>query len=475
MSSDTKSNRLMDLDFDIPKECSSIIKVIGVGGGGGNAVNHMFERGIRDVNFIICNTDNQALQKSPVAIKVQIGSKITEGLGAGSKPEVGKRAAEENIEDVMKAIGDNTKMVFISTGMGGGTGTGAAPVIAKACKDAGLLTIGVVTMPFNSEGFKRKNYAEEGLKEMKQNVDSMIVIDNEKLREMCGNMTISEAFAKADDVLTTAVKGIAEIITMTGHINVDFADVDTIMRDSGKALMGMGKASGEDRARKAIEEALNSPLLNSSDITGAKNILVNIASGHDSEITMDELGQITDYLNYYASNDVHTIQGITYDDTLGDAISVTVVATGFNKKETVTINRVTLETDAVPPTIISNKENEIRSRNINEDGQQSFDFQGNAGAKVYSWNISDMGPSSKEREIITKVNDTIKKEGYSKHMINDNIEVLENVPAYVRNQEIAKSLSEREPYSAPSSMKYSIDDEGPAFSKDNPYLNNNVD
>jgi len=267
------------INFDLPVERSSIIKVVGIGGGGNNAVNHMYRKGIRDVNFIVCNTDHQALATSPVPVKVQIGESLTEGMGAGSQPEKGKQAALENLEDIMKAIAGNTKMVFITTGMGGGTGTGATPVIAKACKEAGYLTIAVVTIPFKSEGKTKIKLAIEGVNELKDNVDSLLVINNEKLREIYGDLPVSAAFAKADDVLTTAVKGIAEIITVTGYINVDFADVETVMKNSGVALMGMGVAKGENRAIKALENALSSPLLNSNDITGAKSILLNIATG----------------------------------------------------------------------------------------------------------------------------------------------------------------------------------------------------
>src|SRR5512136_21741 len=318
------------MNFDLPVERSSIIKVLGIGGGGNNAVNHMYERGIKDVNFVVCNTDHQALAKSPVPIKVQLGASITEGRGAGSKPEVGRQAAIENIREVMDAISGNTKMVFLTTGMGGGTGTGAIPVIAKTCKDAGLLTIAVVTIPFKSEGKIRIKHAIDGITELKDHVDSLLVINNEKLREIYGNQPVSTAFAKADDILTTAVKGIAEIITVTGYINVDFADVETVMKNSGVAIMGMGTASGENRAIIAIENALGSPLLNSNDITGAKSILINISSGSgEHEITMDELGEITDYMYDSASDDALIIRGLSKDDNLKDEISVTVIATGF--------------------------------------------------------------------------------------------------------------------------------------------------
>src|SRR5512133_2100275 len=318
------------MNFDLPVELSSIIKVVGIGGGGNNAVNHMFEKGIRDVNFVICNTDHQALVKSEIPVKVQIGESLTEGRGAGSKTEVGREAAIENLKEVMEALSGNTKMVFITTGMGGGTGTGATPVIAKACREAGFLTIAVVTIPFKSEGKVRIRQAIDGVTDLKDQVDSLLVINNEKLREIYGNQPVSTAFAKADAILTTSVKGIAEIITVTGYINVDFADVETVMKNSGVAIMGMGKASGENRAIKAIENALSSPLLNSNDVTGATSILINISSGiGEHEITMDELGEITDHMYGAASDDALIIRGLSKDENLNDEISVTVIATGF--------------------------------------------------------------------------------------------------------------------------------------------------
>ena len=318
------------MNFDLPVERSSIIKVLGIGGGGNNAVNHMFEKGIKDVNFVICNTDHQSLSSSPVPVKIQIGEELTEGMGAGSQPEKGRKAALENIGEVLEALSGNTRMVFITTGLGGGTGTGAIPVVAKACKEAGLLTIAVVTIPFKSEGKVRIRYAIDGITELKDHVDSLLVINNEKLREIYGNQGVSTAFAKADDVLATAVKGIAEIITVAGYINVDFSDVETVMKDSGVALMGMGEAAGENRAIRAIENALNSPLLNSNDIKGAKSILINVSSGKgEHELTMDELGEITDYMYEAASEDALIIRGLSQDENLGENISVIVVATGF--------------------------------------------------------------------------------------------------------------------------------------------------
>jgi cell division protein FtsZ len=314
--------------FDLPEQ-SSIIKVIGVGGGGSNAVNHMYRLGINGVNFIVCNTDKQALDISPVPHKITLGEALTEGRGAGSIPEVGKQAAMETLEEIKALLGNNTKMVFITAGMGGGTGTGAAPVIAKVAKEMGILTVGIVTVPFSFEGKKRMQQAEEGLAEMKANVDTLLVVCNDKLREMYGNLKMREAFNHADNVLSIAAKSIAEIISLTQQINVDFADVRTVLRDSGVAIMGSASASGEGRALKAVQEALNSPLLNDNNITGARYVLLNITSGSD-EITMDELGEITDYIQDEAGQTAELIKGYGVDETLGDKVNVTVIATGFN-------------------------------------------------------------------------------------------------------------------------------------------------
>ncbi len=315
--------------FDLPKNQSSIIKVLGVGGGGSNAVNHMFRQGIEGVDFVICNTDSQALNSSPVPNKIQLGVSLTEGKGAGSIPEVGKNAAIEDIDQIKELLSKGTKMVFITAGMGGGTGTGAAPVIASASKELGILTVGIVTKPFNFEGRRRLQQAEEGIKLLQEHVDTLLVICNERLRELYGNLPLSEAFARADNVLTTAAKGIAEIITLTGNINVDFADVRTVMSNSGVAIMGSGSAEGEDRARKAIEMALTSPLLNDNHIRGAKNILLNITSGKE-EILMDEISEITDYIQEESGNTAEIIWGTGRDESLGNKINVTLVATGFN-------------------------------------------------------------------------------------------------------------------------------------------------
>lgn len=322
------------MEFELPKNSPSIIKVIGVGGGGGNAVNHMYRQGIRGVDFIICNTDHQVLEASPVQHKIQLGASLTEGNGAGSIPEVGKNAAIETIDEVKEYIEKNTKMVFITAGMGGGTGTGAAPVIAEACKEMGILTVGIVTMPFFFEGRKRKSQAEEGIKAIRENVDTLLIINNDKLREMYGNLKMREAFAQADSVLSTAAKGIAEIITRTGHVNVDFEDVRTVMAKSGVAIMGSAAAGGENRSIAAVENALASPLLNDNDIRGARYVLLNMEFGSEEhEISMDEIAEITDYIQDEAGATADIIWGYGADESLGEELRVTVIATGFNKKE----------------------------------------------------------------------------------------------------------------------------------------------
>ena len=315
------------LKFDSPKNQSSIIKVLGVGGGGSNAVSHMFNQGIQGVDFFICNTDAQAMEASPVPSKIQLGSK---GLGAGSLPSVGKESAIENIEDIKQILEKNTKMLFITAGMGGGTGTGAAPVIAETARNMGILTVGIVTIPFLFEGRKRKLQAEAGIEELRRNVDTLLVISNDKLREVHGDLKLSEAFQKADNILTIAAKGIAEIITVTGYINVDFEDVKTVMKDSGTAIMGSAVAEGEDRALKAVEEALSSPLLNDNRIKGADNILLYIASGEEEEIRMSEVTEITDYIQKEAGQSAEIIWGNGKDSSLGKKISITLVATGFS-------------------------------------------------------------------------------------------------------------------------------------------------
>jgi cell division protein FtsZ len=317
------------MEFDLPKDLSSIIKVVGVGGGGSNAVNHMFNQGIKGVDFVVCNTDQQALDMSPVPLKIQLGASLTEGRGAGAIPEIGKNAAIENIEDIRAFLSKGTKMVFITAGMGGGTGTGAAPVIARVAKELDILTVGIVTVPFAFEGKKRKQQAEEGLQEMRNNVDTLLIINNDRLREMYGNLSLGSAFTQADNVLAIAAKGIAEVISVTGLINVDFNDVNTVMKNSGVAIMGSSTAEGEHRAIEAVKSALSSPLLNDNDIKGAKYVLLNITYGN-KEILMDEIGIITDYIQDEAGSTADVIWGHGYDETLGDSINLTLIATGFN-------------------------------------------------------------------------------------------------------------------------------------------------
>ena len=316
------------MQFDLPKSSNSPIKVIGVGGGGSNAVNTMYEKGISGVDFVVCNTDAQALDISPVPQKVQLGATLTGGKGAGSLPEVGKNAAIESLDEVTSLLGNDTGMVFVTAGMGGGTGTGAAPIIAQACKERGILTVGIVTIPFMFEGRRRSQQASEGLEAMRNAVDTLLIIRNDKLRELFGNQTIRSAFSNADEILCTAAKGIAEVITLTGEINVDMNDVNTVMRDSGRAIMGSGSASGQGRAQKAVTEALESPLLNDSDITGANFVLLNITFGTE-EILMDEIMEITDYIQESAGQTAEVIWGYGTDPNLGEDLCVTVIATGF--------------------------------------------------------------------------------------------------------------------------------------------------
>jgi cell division protein FtsZ len=320
------------IPFDMDKEQPSIIKVIGVGGGGSNAVNHMFRQGIKGVDFIVCNTDAKALAISPVPTRIQLGPGLTQGMGAGAIPEVGKRAVIENVDELKGILSDNTRMAFVTAGMGGGTGTGAAPIIAGIAKELGILTVGIVTVPFAFEGRKRKLQAEAGIEEMKKSVDALLIICNDKLREIHGNLNLTVAFGHADDVLTVAAKSIAEIITNTMHISTDFADIQTVMKDSGVAIMGSATAEGDGRAVRAAEAALDSPLLNDNVIEGASYILLNITSGN-SEVTMDEVGDINEFIQSQAGQTADIIMGIGKDETLGDKVAVTVIATGFKTGE----------------------------------------------------------------------------------------------------------------------------------------------
>lgn len=322
------------IHFEIPKNQSSIIKVIGVGGGGGNAVNSMYNLGIDGVDFIVCNTDSQALKNSPIPNKIQLGPHLTQGLGAGANPEIGKQAGEESIDDITKILSVNTRMAFITAGMGGGTGTGGAPVIAKTCEDLGILTVGIVTTPFTYEGRKRLLQAQEGIDQMRNHVDTILIISNDKLRQQFGNLPFTQAFAKADNILATAAKCITDLITVDGRVNLDFNDVQTVMKNGGVAILGSAQASGENRAFTAVTEALNSPLLNDDDISGAQWILLNVTSSEgDFEHTLDELDIIQGYVQEQAGNNCDIILGMGHDPNLGEKLAVTIIATGFHHNE----------------------------------------------------------------------------------------------------------------------------------------------
>jgi cell division protein FtsZ len=318
--------------FELLKDESPIIKVIGVGGGGSNAVTHMFKQGIVGVDFAICNTDSQSMEISPVPTRIQLGPNLTEGRGAGSKPNIGKLACEESLDDIRRYLTDNCKMLFVTAGMGGGTGTGAAPMIARTAQEMDILTVGIVTVPFTFEGRRRAQQAMDGLEELKKHVDTLIIISNDKLRQIHGNLKLSDAFSEADDILTTAARGIAEIITVPGYVNVDFEDVNTVMRNSGVAIMGTAIAEGDNRAKRAVDDALNSPLLEDNNIKGAQHILLNITSG-TKEVTMDEIFEITEFVQEEAGYGTDLIWGNCYDERLGEAISVTIIATGFERHQ----------------------------------------------------------------------------------------------------------------------------------------------
>jgi cell division protein FtsZ len=480
------------INFDLPVDRSSIIKVVGVGGGGNNAVNYMFRQGIKDVNFMICNTDAQALETSPVGVKIQLGASLTEGRGAGNKPDIGRKAAIESIDDVVDILAKNTKMVFITAGMGGGTGTGAAPVIAKAAKEMGLLTVAIVTLPFKFEGNTRLQQAIQGINELKESVDSLLIINNEKLREIYGNLKLSEAFSKADNVLAMAAKGIAEIITVHGYINVDFADVQTVMANSGIAIMGSGVAEGEDRALKAIQLALTSPLLNNNDITGAKNILLNITSGVE-EISMDEVGIITDYVTHSVSKDALIIWGTGIDASLGDRVSVTIIATGFEANNIPELN-VTPKIESKPEKIPLYD----NSLNLNDTIFEVRDKSNSEGVPQRTIEFTIPDPKVKQQTLFTekefpeyevkvnpikaaqrvedikKTHNRMKESGYTSIDEKSNIEQLENEPAYIRK----KVLIDQKPKGDNTISKVSLstdEDNNLRFRQNNSYLYDNVD
>ena len=371
------------LNFNYPTDTPKIIKVIGVGGGGGNAVNHMYKEGIHDVTFVLCNTDNQALMRSDIPVKLSLGREITQGLGAGNKPERAKMAAEESKEDIRKMLSDGTKMVFITAGMGGGTGTGAAPVIARISKDMGILTVGIVTIPFRFEGKRKIDQALDGVEEIAKNVDALLVINNEKLRKIYSDLTVMNGFAKADDTLTVAAKSIAEIITLPGIINLDFADVNTTMKDGGVALMSNGYGQGEGRVLEAIEDALNSPLLSNNDVRNAKKILFNIYFSEDSELRMEEMNYVDKFMSEF-NRDIEVIWGTAIDNTLGDKVKITILATGFTidnipqiaDKHHAEAVQMTEEEFRMEEERLANeqKERELRKQDYGDESERGYDY-----------------------------------------------------------------------------------------------------
>ncbi len=491
-------DRLMN--FDLPVDNSSIIKVVGIGGGGGNAINHMYDQGIKDVNFVVCNTDAQALSRSPVSVKIQLGESLTEGRGAGNKPEIGRQAAIENLDDVMEALSSNTKMVFLTAGMGGGTGTGAIPIIAKAAKEQGILTVAIVTIPFRFEGQRRISQAIEGINELGEHVDSLLVINNEKLREVAGNMKLSEAFSHADNILAAAAKGIAEIITVPGYVNVDFADVHTVLANSGVALMGTGMAEGESRATKAIEEALSSPLLNDNDITGTENILLNINSGTE-EITMDEIGEITDYINGEVGANPNIIWGTGTDETLENKVSVTIIATGFEDnsipelyakksyKRKVTLEEGPREGESGGYTQYTRNEEDHSEAPGNNQRTFDFDIHNEENEDQFIVKHKKDKDAGRENqtlmekdEMLEKIRENREKSGKSKNVLRDlkNVEALENEPAYKRK----KIKIDHPKYSKESKVsRYTLSDDEmdeqgkkkTRLRENNSYLHDNVD
>lgn len=519
----------MNLHFDLPKEQSSIIKVIGVGGGGSNAVNYMYELGIRGVNYVVCNTDQQALDLSPVPNKIQLGPEMTRGLGAGSRPEIGAQATVESTEEIKELLSKNTRMVFITAGMGGGTGTGGAPVVAQIARDMGILTVAIVTTPFSFEGRRKLSQADEGIEKLKENVDSIIIISNDKIREIYGNLTKSEAFSRADDILSIAAKSISEIITVPGEINVDFADVQFVMSNSGVAIMGEAQAEGENRAMRAVHAAINSPLLNSSNITGSKNILINISSGK-TQATLDEIDEISNFVQDAAGNDTDIIFGTCDDETLGDKLRVTIIATGFEdkidkpvieKKEVISLDAQVSKNDTIEKKedveeiklIDVDKPSDETSNSLEEDNMIIFDFAKEETHEVESFEEEDddmqeseadnsfdftikeveKEPEQKYNFYTTPPKEAKENRDESKNEIKhrdrvqklkdvsykwQNIEQLENVPAYERKGiDINEEVHSKKEHTS----KFIIEnhdfkgEKRPEIRKDNGFLNDNID
>ncbi len=475
------------MQFELPKEEGSIIKVIGVGGGGSNAVTHMFKQGIVGVDFAICNTDNQSMDLSPVPTRIQLGPELTEGRGAGSKPNIGRQACIESIEDVKAFLAPDTKMMFVTAGMGGGTGTGAAPIIAQAAQEMDILTVGIVTLPFTFEGRRRTSQGLEGLDELKNNVDTLIVISNDKLRQIHGNLALSNAFAQADNILTTAAKGIAEIITVPGYVNVDFEDVNTVMRNSGVAIMGTAMAEGEDRAKRAVDEALNSPLLEDNDIRGAQHILLNISSG-TKEVTMDEIFEITEFVQEEAGYGTDLIWGNCFDETLGEKLSVTVIATGFEHNPG---KKVNLEEDKV---VVSLDEAAAKQKNLFDLGhseerkfEKTVEFNDiptthtRTTRRGYSYDEpyrkdADISKEEEERRLYMERENQRRERlrGNTVKLNNPkNIVDLENEPAYIRRRVHLDDVPDSSEIDM-SQWTISDSEEGQLRS-DNSFLHDNVD
>ena len=406
----------LGIDFQMPKNQSSQIKVMGIGGGGSNAVNYMFENGIKGVDFVICNTDSQALEASAVPIKIQLGINLTEGLGAGSNPDVGRQAAEESSDRITELLDANTKMLFVTAGMGGGTGTGAAPVIAEIAKEKGILTVGVVTVPFKTEGGFRRKYADEGINELRKYVDTLLVINNEKLIEVYGDLTFTAAFAKANEVLNTATKGIAEVISQHLLVNIDLNDARKVLENSGTAVMGQAQVEGENRAIEAVIGALDSPLLNDNDITGAKQVLLKIVTGDgDGEIKMSELSKIKNKIQEAAGMNVNIIEGIGIDSSLGMAISVTVIATGFEEKRKpqppVTLPLGSAKDDNDEPVTNETKTSDIKNNEDKKSQQQELDLDQieiNLDDSNLGVEIENQIDNKKSNDLLSKNSDEVK-------------------------------------------------------------------
>lgn len=473
------------------KRNGAVIKVLGVGGGGGNAVTHMYNQGIVGVDFAICNTDNQALENSDIPIKIHLGPSLTEGMGAGAIPETGKQACIESIDEVRKFLGDGTKMVFITAGMGGGTGTGAAPIIAKAARELGILTVGIVTLPFKFEGMRRGKQAMEGLANLRKNVDSILVISNEKLLQF-GDLTLNDAFAKADDILNTAAKGIAEIITKHGKINVDFMDVNTVMKNSGVALMGHAEASGDDRAHKAVREVLVSPLLEENDVRGAKNVLLNIASGNDG-ITINELTVITNYIQDEVGHATNLIYGDMTDDSLGDKLSITLIATGFEernlgtKKKEENTTRVSLED------VSAFEKTEIVEETVEDFTPRDLQAITNTEEVENTLKKIQYVEENVEKSISSHPNNNVQSSGLRRASENEDarreylrstsskpldspavISEFESMPAYKRRKVVLDEVSDSDNTVSRHSVSYD-DTDHPIIERKNSFLHDNVD